>query len=50
MSVNWAGAVRIEKAKFSRALMNYQALFRTKMNTTVRTKLCLRIHYVLYIV
>ena len=45
MSVNWAGFVRIEKAKFSRALMNYQALFRAKMNTTVRTKPCLWIHY-----
>ena len=46
MTVNWAGSVRIEKAKFSKVLINYQALFRAKMNTTVRTKLCLRIHYV----
>jgi len=37
MSVNWADSVRIEKAKFSRALMNYQTLFRDKMNTTVIT-------------
>lgn len=46
MSVNWAGSMRIEKAKFSRALMNFQVLFRAKMNTIERTKLCMQIYYV----